>query len=143
MEENLIPVMTDESVIPTDDYIFSFIGEKKVLWQNLFEQLSSGYEDMEGSWRFYNDGKRWLFKMVYKKKTIFWLGVFSGAFRITFYFGDKAQSHIDAADIPEAVNESFRSAKKYGAIRPVSFIMNNVEDIGNVLKMIEIKKKMK
>ena len=57
-EENLL---TDKLIYPTDDYIFSIIGDKKVLWQSIMNHMDVNYKDSSGEWNFYNDGKRWLY----------------------------------------------------------------------------------
>ena len=80
-------VLTDKSVLPTDALIFSIIGENSQHWQNLMRLIQKKFPDSQSQWNYYNDGKNWLFKMVRKKKTLFWIGVLKDTFRITFYFG--------------------------------------------------------
>ena len=143
MSEEVNPVLSDKLVIPTDDYIFSLIGNKKVHWLRIMNYLSENYKEAAGSWNYYNDGKRWLFKFVLKKKTLFWAGILNDTFRITFYLGNKAETIIDSSDLPISVKEEFKTAKRYGLIRPVSFIINDISDVDNVLKMIDIKSKLK
>ncbi len=142
MSESDPILLTDKNAHPTDDYIFSIIGEKKVLWQKIMGHMSSVYENSAGQWNFYNDGKRWLFKMMYKKKTIFWSAISAGTFRITFYFGNKAESVIANSDLPDNIKEEFKTAKRYGLIRPVTFIVNENADVENILKLIAIKSKL-
>src|ERR1700693_4845885 len=110
-------LLTDRNVYPTDDYIFSIIGEKKVFWQSIMSHMGSVYEGSAGQWNFYNDGKRWLFKMTFKKKTIFWAAILVGTFRITFYFGNKAEIIIENSDLPVKIKEEFKTATRYGLIR--------------------------
>ena len=105
--------------------------------------MSSVYKDSAGQWNFYNDGKRWLYKMVYKKKTIFWAAILMDGFRITFYFGNKAESVIESSDLPGNIKEEFKTAKRYGLIRPVTIIVNEKEDVDNILKLIAIKYKLR
>jgi hypothetical protein len=143
MADNEEILLTDKLIYPTDDYIFSIIGDKKVLWQTIMDHMAVNYKDSSGGWNFYNDGKRWLFKMVHKKKTIFWAAVLTDAFRITFYFGDKAESVIDGSDLPQKIKDEFKTAKRYGSIRPVSSKILNKTDVENVLKLIAIKHKLK
>ena len=139
--ENIL--LTDKDVYPSDDVIFSIIGDKKAYWQRIISYMSANYKDSSGEWRFYNDGKRWLFKMVHKKKTVFWSSLITGTFRITFYLGNKAESIIENSDLSQNVKEEFKNAKKYGLIRPVSFIIKDGEDVDNVLKMIDLKTRIK
>ena len=103
---------------------------------------AENYNDT-GSWNYYNDGKQWLFKLVNKKKTVFWAGILSGTFRITFYFGDKVEPLLAASDIPEKIKDEFKTAKRYGAVRAISLVINDKTDVGNVMKLIAIKHKMK
>jgi hypothetical protein len=140
-QENLL--LTDKQIYPTDELIFSIIGDKKIFWQTIMSHMSNDYRDSLGQWNFYNDGKRWLFKMVYKKKTIFWAGIITDTFRITFYLGNKAEAIIENSDLPQGIKEEFKTAKKYGLIRPVTFIVNDQTAVDNVLKMIAIKSKIK
>lgn len=136
-------LLTDKLIYPADDYIFSIIGDKKIFWQNIMNHMADNYKDSSGEWNFYNDGKRWLFKMIHKKKTIFWAAILTNTFRITFYFGNKAESIIDSSDLPQTIKDGFRTAKRYGLIRPVSFKIMNNTDVENVLKLIAIKHKIK
>ncbi len=139
--ENIL--LADKDIYPSDDVIFSIIGDKKVFWQRIIDYMSANYKDSAGEWRFYNDGKRWLFKMVHKKKTVFWSSLITGTFRITFYLGNKAESIIENSDLSQSVKDEFKNAKKYGLIRPVTFIIKDSEDVDNVLKMIDLKTKIK
>jgi Protein of unknown function (DUF3788) len=143
MAENEKTILSDKSVVPTDDFIFSIIGERKVHWLRIMNYLSENYPDASGSWNYYNDGKQWLFKYVRKKKTIFWASLLIDTFRITFYLGNKAEPVIENSDLPKSVKEEFKTAKRYGLIRPVTFIIRNEEDVDNVLKMIVLKIKLK
>ena len=143
MTENEVLVLSDKQIIPTDEYIFSILGEKRILWQTIMKYAFENYKEISGSWNYYNDGKQWLFKMVQKKRTIFWAGILKDTFRITFYFGDKAESLIDNSDLPQNIKDGFKTSKKYGAIRAISIKVFGSSDIDNVLKLIEIKHKIK
>jgi Protein of unknown function (DUF3788) len=143
MSEIKVHIMSDKQVIPTEDYIFSILGEKKNLWQGIMKHASENYKEISGSWNYYNDGKQWLFKLVQKKKTLFWASLLEVGFRITFYFGDKAEPVINDSLLPQSVKEQFKAAKKYGHIRAVTFIVNDYSDVENILKMIEIKSGLK
>lgn len=123
--------------------MFFMALDKKIFWQNIMNHMADNYKDSSGEWNFYNDGKRWLFKMIHKKKTIFWAAILTDTFRITFYFGNKAEPVIDGSDLPQTIKDGFRTAKRYGLIRPVSFKIMNNTDVENVLKLVAIKHKLK
>ena len=143
MTEKEKPLLSDKSIIPTDEYIFSLIGNNRLHWKKIMDHVSENYKDTSGSWNYYNDGKQWLFKMVHKKKTLFWAGITDKTFRITFYLGNKAEAIIENSDLPRNVREEFKTAERYGLIRPLTFLIKSETDVDNVLKMIAIKSKLK
>jgi hypothetical protein len=136
-------LLTDKQVYPSDEIVFNIIGDRKILWKHLMDHMSEHYKDSNGGWNFYNDGKRWLFKMTHKKKTVFWASILADAFRVTFYFGNKAEPVIENSDLPQSIKDEFKTAKRYGLIRPVTIIVRSNTDLDNVLKIIVVKSKIK
>lgn len=143
MSELLDPRLTDPAIKPDDELIESLVGRKIDFWKSIIEHAESVYKDVSGSWNYYKDGKQWLFKCVLKKKTLFWAAVFEKSFRITFYFGDKAEPVIFGSDIPESMKEGFRNGRRFGAIRAISVVVSEQKDVENVYKLISIKSKIK
>ena len=136
-------VLTDPNVQPTEELIFSIIGENSVYWEELIEHIYENHFDISEEWRFYNDGKSWLYKVVKKKQTLYWIGVIKDTFRISFWFGVKAEPVIESSSLPGSIKEEFRNAKRYGQLRAISIEMRSPEDLENALKLIELKAKMK
>ncbi len=143
MSELLEPRLTDPAIKPDDELIESLIGKEIVFWKAILTHTEAGYKDISGDWNYYKDGKQWLFKCVQKKKTLFWAALFEKSFRITFYFGDKAEQVIFDSDVPESIKEGFRNAKRFGAIRPITVVISEQKDVENVYKLISIKSKIK
>lgn len=143
MAEKEILILSDKEVIPTEDYILSILGDKKEFWKSIIKIATEEYKDTSGTWNYYNDGKQWLFKMVQKKKTLFWGGIHKDTFRITFYFGDKAEPAILASDLPQSIKDGFKTTKRYGALRAISIKVFEHSDVENVMKLIGIKHQMK
>ncbi|MBL7970715.1 MAG: DUF3788 family protein [Prolixibacteraceae bacterium] len=136
-------VLTDPNIQPTDELIFSIIGENSVYWEKLVDYLYDNHFDITEEWRFYNDGKSWLYKAVRKKQTLYWIGIIKDTFRVTFWFGEKAQSLIEGSILPDKVKEEFRNAKRYGQLRAVSVEVRSEDDYNNVVTLVELKAKMK
>jgi Protein of unknown function (DUF3788) len=141
MESN---VLNDKSVRPNDDIVFSIIGDKSLLWQQIMSYLYDNHKDISKEWNYYNDGKSWLFRTLKKKKTLFWVRILNDTFRIAFWFGDKAESFIEQSDLTENIKNEFKIAKKMGVMgRCISIEMSDSKDFDNVKKLIEIKVKIK
>lgn len=129
----------DKNIYPSDELIFSKIGDKKIIWQSIMNYASQNYKDITGEWRYYNDGKQWLFKLVHKKKTIFWLGVLNDTFRVTFYFGNKAEPVVLASDLPEKTKNDFKNAQNYGTLRAITTRISGPSDTDLICKLIDLK----
>jgi len=136
-------VLGDRSIFPTEELIFSTIGDKTILWQKIMSYAHENYEDVAEEWRYYNDGNQWLFKLTRKKKTIFWLGLLRDTFRITFYFGDKAEPLIRSGDLPVEVKDNFMKAHRFGTLRPITMRISGTADAEIICKLIDIKLKLK
>lgn len=136
-------VLTNPNIQPTDELIFGIIGENSVYWEKLVEYLYDKHLNISEEWRFYNDGKSWLYKAVKKKQTLYWIGVIKDTFRVSFYFGEKAEPVIEASSLPESIKEEFRNAKRYGQLRAISIEVRSEDDFSNIIQLIELKAKMK
>ena len=136
-------ILTDRLIKPDDETLFSIIGDKSRLWQRIMNYVKENYTGISEVWNYYNDGKQWLFRLNQKKKTIFWMGVLKDTFRITFWFGDKAESLIKSSDIPDRIKSDFKTAKRYNKIRGISIKMADETDVDAVLKLVAIKLKIK
>ena len=133
------PILTDQSQYPTEEVIFSCIGDTKTLWISFFEYIHQNYPDFSEEWKYYKDGKNWLLKVVKKSKTIFWTSVLKDSFRITFYFTDRIEETIYNTNISDELKEQFKNGKHYGKIRALSIIIHNNMDIEYVKSLIPIR----
>lgn len=136
-------VLIDKDQFPTEELIFSHIRKSKKIWISIFESIHNNHPEFEENWRYYNDGKSWLLKVVRKTKTIFWLSVFKNGFSISFYFGDKAEEMILNSSISDELKEQFKNGKRFGKIRAITIVMNKKEDVEFVKELISIKLKIK
>jgi len=133
------PILTDKEQFPTEEIIFSHIGESRIHWETIFEHIHDNYPEFLAEWRYYSDGKSWLLKTTKMSKTIFWLSVVQNSFKITFYFGDKAEPVILASTISGSLKGSFQNGKRFGKIRAITVQVENGDDVENVKSLIEIK----
>ena len=133
------PILNDKNQFPTEEIVFSHIGRSKILWKSLFDFIHTNHPDISEEWRYYNDGKSWLMKVTRKSKTVFWLSIIKGAFRVTFYFTEKAKQTIMNSSISDELKEQFKSGKTYGKIRGLTILFKNKKDIEYAKSLIAIK----
>src|SRR5512136_343723 len=112
-------VLIDPKQFPSEEVISSHLGKRRALWDALFRHIHTEHPDFLADWRYYNDGHAWLLKVSRKKKTVFWLSVIKGTFRITAYFTDKAKDAIQGSALSEELKEHFRTGPSFGKLRAV------------------------
>lgn len=136
-------ILSDKQAVPNDKLLSSKLGNKWNLWQEIIKFTEDNYKDISSGWNYYNDGKQWLFKLVRKKKTLFWGALYEDTFKITFYFGDKAEPTVLASNLPEPVKHEFMTGKRYGKIRAISTKVFKASDVKVIKMLIDIKSKLK
>ncbi len=135
-------VLTDKNQFPDEEIIFSNIGKNKLLWISLFGYIHEHHPEINEEWRYYNDGKSWLLKITRKSKTIFWLSVIKGTFRITFYFSAKAEKAVYECPISEELKEQFRNGKG-NKIRGITVVFKNKKSVEEAKELIGLKLSIK
>ena len=101
--------LTDRNESPTDAIVQSHLGKAMPLWLEVFDHIHTQHADLSAEWRYYNDGKSWLLKVSKKSKTVCWVSIADGAFRMTFYFADKAKEAISGSSIAAELKEAVQS----------------------------------
>ncbi len=137
------PVLTEKDSYPTDNVLESATGKVFPVLQNFFSSITSEKYLLEPEWKYYNDGKSWLCKISFKKKTVLWLSVWDGYFKTGFYFTDKTKAGIFELGIDEEIKENFRNAKPVGKLIPLTIEVRKMKQLKDVLTVIEYKKKVK
>ncbi|MDR0748626.1 MAG: DUF3788 domain-containing protein [Tannerellaceae bacterium] len=137
-------LLKDPEVFPSNEVLKETLGDDiyKVLGSFVETIISEEY-GLAPEWRFYNDGKAWLCKTVYKKKTVFWLSVWEGFFKVSFFFTEKHLDAIAALNISEAIKDEFAKAKPVGRLIPMIFDVCKKEQLDDLLTVVRHKKSLK
>jgi len=137
------PQLNDPEQPPTDELLTSILGDGFSVYTDVMKTVTSEVYGLIPEWRYYNDGKSWLCKMVFKKKTVFWLSVWDGFFKAGFYFTERHLQGIGELDIDPGIKDTLSKAKPFGSLYPVTLEMRKKEQIGDLLCLTEYKKKLK
>ena len=70
------PCLNDKSEYPDDEVLSRYLGEVKNTWDAFLGFIKESHPLYLAEWRYYNDGKSWLYKITKKKKTICWVAVY-------------------------------------------------------------------
>ena len=133
--------MRDADVFPTDEVLADALGGVYPVYVSFMAAVAA--DGLEHEWRYYNDGKSWLCKVLNKKKTVFWLSVWDGYFQVSFFFTEKHLEAIAALDITDAVKEDFLRQKPIGRLLPLIFRISRAEQLDDLLTVVGFKKTLK
>ena len=137
------PCLNNKDEYPNDKVLHRTLGEVKKTWDAFIDFLNESYPLFSGQWRYYNDGKSWLYKLTKKKKTISWISIYHNKFKTTFYFPDKAEELIKASKLKKEYIDQFINGKRYGKIRGITVEIKKPADLSATKTLIEIKEQVK
>jgi hypothetical protein len=134
-------VLKDPAIYPDKSVLQKALAGSYPAFEELIKIITEKEYGLIPEWRYYNDGKAWLCKVVQKKKTIFWLSVWEGYFRAAFYFTEKSGAAISSLDIDPDIKKSFSSAKPIGRLIPLAFTIRETNHLKDLLKVVTYKMK--
>ena len=134
-------ILTDPMIKPDNRVLEAVLGKN---YKNFIEFLNKINElNLVLEWRYYNDGKSWLGKLLNKKKNMAWLSVWNTGFKLTFYFTEKTINGVYELDIDEETKAIAKEMKPVGKFRSVILFMKNKKTISNGVKLLEYKMELK
>jgi hypothetical protein len=136
-------LLNDRQVFPDDEVLKTVLGKSFGAYTGLMKTVMAAEFGLLPEWNYYNDGKAWLCKAVFKKKTVFWVSVWEGYFKTAFYFTEKNCDGIDRLEIDPEIKQSFRSANHIGKLIPLVLSVRSSDQLPDLLRIIEYKKSLK
>jgi hypothetical protein len=137
------PITNDKDEYPDDEVLSRHLGKVKSTWDAFMDFINESYPSFSGEWRYYRDGKSWLYKLTKKKKTISWISVYKNKFKTTFYLSDKAKDLIKKSKLKKEYIDQFVHGKRYGKIRGITVEIKKPAYLNATKKLIEIKEQLK
>jgi hypothetical protein len=132
--------LREPTVSPSPEVLEVVLGKAYPAYDELIDTLTTMEFGMTIEWRYYNDGKAWLCKAQYNKKTVCWLSAWNQYFKVAFYFTEKTSPRIFELEIDEEIKNNFRNNKHIGKLIPLVIKVSQKKQLRDVLKIIEYKK---
>ena len=137
---------------PSSDVIAKALGKANNAYIKFINELAS--HDIPLEWRYYNDGKAWLAKGLYKWKgvrggqnetTVFWLSIWDGFFKVTIYVPEKARADVLSLPLDNEVKLMIADSKQMGKLKyfPLVFDLCSDEMFEAVFSIAEFRKNIK
>ena len=152
MEMNKVQLLRNPDIQPSSDVIAKALGESNNAYIKFLGELAG--HDIHLEWRYYNDGKAWLTKGLYKWKgvrggqnetTVFWLSIWDGFFKVTIYIPEKARAEVLNLPLANEVKQKIAASKQMGKLKffPVVFDLYSDEMFDAAFLLSDFRKSMK
>lgn len=139
-----IQLLRDAEITPTMDVLENIVGKEIFsVYEKIYKTITSSEFELNPEWNFYKDGKAWLCKVSYKKKTVFWLSVWDTGIKTGFYFTEKNRSGVLELAINEEIKQRFENVKLIGKLIPLTLVVENESQLEDLKKLIVYKKALK
>ena len=135
--------LKDPNTPPSDEVLANVLGDSYAAFDELMKTVAEPPYELLAGWNYYKDGKAWLCKVQFKKKTVFWLSVWDHYFKTAFYFTEKTKPGVMELDINESIKTDFNQKELTGKLIPLVIDLTGKEQINDVLTLVEYKKKLK
>lgn len=151
MDKVEVQLLRDPDVKPTNKIIADGLGEASRTYDKFLKDLEN-YGISLMNWRFYKDGKAWLSKGEYKwvtsrgnnkVKPIFWLSIWEGFFKVSFFFSAKTKEQLLNLEISEAAKKLIETTEPHGKSMQYLSIIFNVENdkwLADIYALSELRK---
>ena len=129
--------LTDPDIYPDEMVLKAALGSS----YDAFLELMKLYEnnEMVYEWRYYSDGKAWLCKVQFKKRTIVWMSVWKGYAQATMYFPLRYLDDILGLKISAETRESIMNTKNVGKSKPCTFEIRNKKILNDFEEVMKFK----
>lgn len=140
MNKNLL---TDSSIILDNNYLKQYL-EKSIynIYTDIITFINNDLES-EYNWKFYNDGKCWLCKVFYKRKTICWISLWENFIKFSFHFNSKNYNGVFDLNISEENKKAFKEIDKNQRSITMIFDIYSKSQIKDVKEVMKYKKSSK
>jgi hypothetical protein len=136
-------LLKEQHLFPTKEILENALGDSYPIYEEFLKTIISNAFGLVTEWNYYKDGKAWLCKVCYKKKTILWLSVWNKYFKTSFFFTEKNKVGIANLDMEEKIKENFFHSNPKGKMIPLVINISQKEQMKDVLKIIAFKKSLK
>lgn len=135
--------LRDPEIIPTERVLNEVLGNSVYsVLASFLGRITSPEYGLNIEWRYYNDGKAWLGKITQKKKTILWLSIWEGFFKMSFYFTEKHLKSFAELDISKTKKEELATAKPIGKLFPLTVDISCKEQLADLFTVVGFKKSL-
>jgi len=134
------PLLNNPEIAPESIVLEYALGDAYPIYNTLLMDTIDEKVGLTHEWRYYNDGKSWLCKVQFKKKTVFWLSIWEYYFKIGFYFTEKQLDGLFDLSIDSSIKDQLNQVKLSGKFIPLGLSIRSINQLEDVMRLIDFKK---
>jgi hypothetical protein len=127
-------VLGSKDIFPDEAVLKSTLAKSYTYYKKL-EALTKGFSH---EWKFYNKKSGWVFKVMDKKKALFWITPLNGNFNIGFAVRECEKDTLIAGNISKGMKEKLSNAEKYPEGYAVRLNIGNKDDFEEIAQALKI-----
>lgn len=136
-------LLREADIPPIPEVIESGLGpDVYMVYQQLMKIITDEFS-LNADWNYYKDGKAWLCKISFKKKTVLWLSVWEKMIKISFYFTGKTIAGLLETDINNDIKNALHEPKTIGKLIPLTLDIVSPEQLPDFSRILVYKKNLK
>jgi hypothetical protein len=132
-------VFLTKETMPEEEMINETLGSNYAHLQAIRQFIREEIGDTSEEWKFYGKKLGWTLKKFYKKRNLFFIGMYKGFFKITFVFGERAAKNVFDSGISGILKKELSEARKYAEGRGLSMNVDNDGYLDDIKELIRIK----
>ena len=129
----------EQEIYPSEEFLKNLLGAVYGVWKELETELTQGEFALTPVWTYNQKSKFWLCTVRREKKSVFWISVWEGFFKVLFYFTQKQIDTIVESDISGQNRERLRRSEPVGQLYPVFIEIDRQEKLADLLKIVKTK----
>lgn len=137
------PSLKDPRQYPSAELLARLLGKAFPAWSAFQAMLRKSDPRLAGEWRFYNDGKSWLFKVTRQTTTACWVAMWDKHFTVAFYLNTRAEELIRNSSLGNDLKQGFLHPVEANKFRSIRVEVRKKSDLNAVEELLEIKLKVK
>ena len=145
-------LLRNPEIEPTNEVLADALGPANSVYKEFLAGLPN--RDIQVDWRYYTDGKAWLAKGLHKwvgvrggqnEVTAFWLSIWDGYFKVTFYIPEKTRLEALGLPLSDTVKGMMADARQMGKLKffPLTFEVKSIEFLSDIYTITDFRKTIK
>ena len=134
-----LSIFDDKAHFPVSEELARALAPSARRWQELVETVARDHAPVDEVWNFAGAKYGWSLRLKQKDRILVYLTPQAGQFLVGIVLGEKAVRAAHESDLPNALLELLDAAKPYAEGRGIRFPVMTSDDVGTVLRLLELK----